>query len=152
MTDDGQDFGVLVSLAQVTFTEELKAHMYDAGYVGFTTRVGFVLRLLLEEPLSLRGLADRLHMSPQATLKLVDGMTVAGFVDRSPSHLDRRLRLVSVSDSGRAALEEARRFHGRLEEELAAEIGPTAARGLRRGLAVLANRAPVAVPGGRQSS
>lgn len=149
MTDDRQDFGVLLSLAQVTFTEELKSHMYDAGYVGFSTRIGFVLRLLLDEPLSLRGLADRLHMTPQATLKLVDGMTMSGFVDRSPSHLDRRLRLVSVSDCGRAALDAARAFHARLEDELAEEIGVTAARGVRRGLEALAARTPVAVPGSR---
>ncbi|WP_141013997.1 hypothetical protein [Nocardioides sambongensis] len=54
MTDDRQDFGVLLALAQVTFSEELREHLRTEGHESFTTRTGFVLRLLTAEPLSLR--------------------------------------------------------------------------------------------------
>ncbi|TIC81292.1 hypothetical protein E8D34_18025 [Nocardioides sp. GY 10113] len=152
MTDDRQDFGVLLSLASVTFAQELRDHMHDAGFIGFTTRTGFVLRLLLTEPLSLRGLADRLHMTPQATLKLVDGMALAGFVDRATSMRDRRLRMVQVNDRGRAALDAAKGFHQKFELDLAADVGEAAAADVRRALELLANRTPVSVPGGRRSA
>lgn len=140
---------MLLSLAQVTFADELQAHLREAGHPGFTTRTGFVLRLLVSEPLSLRALADRLHMTPQATLKLVDVMTEAGYVDRTGSPSDGRVRLVAVNDRGREALATARAFHDRFEADLAATIGDEAAAGVRHGLELLAARTPVAVPGSR---
>lgn len=146
--NDRQDFGVLLSLAQVTFAEELRTHLHDSGYTGFSTRTGFVLRLLEEKPLGLRRLADRMHMTPQATLKIVDAITEERYVDRVDSPDDGRVRLVAVSDRGRDALETARRFHQSFEDDLSARIGADAAAGARSALEVLAARAPVAVPAG----
>lgn len=146
--NDRQDFGVLLSLAQVTFAEELRTHLHDCGYTGFSTRTGFVLRLLSQEPLGLRRLADRMHMTPQATLKIVDAMTEDGYVDRVGSPDDGRVRLVTVSERGRKALDSARAFHDRFEADLAEEIGPEASGAVRRGMEVLAARTPVSVPAG----
>ncbi|WP_141013996.1 MarR family winged helix-turn-helix transcriptional regulator [Nocardioides sambongensis] len=87
-------------------------------------------------------------MTPQATLKLVDLMTEAGYVDRTDSPEDRRVRLVVVNDRGREALATAQAFHDRFESDLATSIGGEAAAGVRRGLELLAARTPVAVPGG----
>ncbi|MEQ6900454.1 MarR family winged helix-turn-helix transcriptional regulator [Nocardioides sp. YIM 152588] len=148
MTDDRPDFGVLLSLAGVTFAEELRLHMHASGFVGFTTRTGFVLRLLADEPLSVRVLAERLHMTPQATLKLVEGMTLAGFVDRAPKGLDRRQRIVKIGDRGREALDAAKAFHARFELNLAAEVGADTAREVRHALELVAGRTGVRVPGG----
>lgn len=137
---------MLLSLAQVTFAEELEQHVRAAGFTGFTTRTGFVLRLLLEEPLGLRRLADRIHMTPQATLKVVDAMTEAGYVDRVGSAEDGRVRLVAVSERGREALATARTFHERFESEVAGVVGDGAVVDVRRALEVIAARSPVVVP------
>lgn len=138
---------MLLALAYVTFAEDLRVHMASAGYAGFTTRHGSVLRILLQGgPLSLRLLADRLRMSSQATLKLVDQMAAAGVVARARSHDDGRVRLVRLTDSGREALARAGAFHDRFESELADKLGSDAA-AARRVLESIAERAPVVVPG-----
>lgn len=152
VTSDRQDFGVLLSLAGVTFAEELRAHVQAAGFPGFSTRTGFVLRLLLAEPLGLRRLADRMHMTPQATLKVVDAMTEAGYVDRVDSPADGRVRLVAVSKRGREALATARAFHEKFEAELAASVGDATGEDVRRALECIAQRSPVVVPTGSRGS
>lgn len=146
MTDDRPDFGVLLALAQVTFAEELRSYMAEVGFAGFSTRLGAVLRVLQDRPLGLRALADELGMTSQATLKIVDRMTQLGLVDRTPSRTDGRVRLVAMSDHGRAALEVARGFHDRFESELADGIGAASAADTRRALEHVASRAPAIVP------
>ncbi|MEQ6902783.1 MarR family transcriptional regulator [Nocardioides sp. YIM 152588] len=148
MIGDRQDIGVLLSLAQVAFQEQLVADLDRQGYDGFTPRTGFVLRLLAEEPLPLARLAERLLMSPQATVKLVDLMTSHGYVERFASDEDGRLRLVAVSDRGRQALAAAHAFHERFELDLGERLGVAGAAVLREALELLAGQTAVVVPGG----
>ncbi|MFC6342355.1 MarR family transcriptional regulator, partial [Nocardioides hankookensis] len=82
---DQVDFGVLLAVAHGTFFDRQHGHMVEAGYVGFTTRTGFVLRVLDDEALSLRELADRLEMSSPAALKVIDAMVRDGYVERTPA-------------------------------------------------------------------
>jgi DNA-binding MarR family transcriptional regulator len=146
VTADRPDFGVLIALANVTFARELQAHMTEVGFGGFTTRTGYVLRVLLAEPLSLRALADALGITSQATLKIVDAMAQGGLVDRRPSEADGRLRLVSVTDRGRDALAAARSFHERFEADLADAVGADGAARVRSALEHIAVRAPSGLP------
>ncbi len=146
MTTDRADFGVLLSLAQVTFAEELRHHMADVGFSGFSTRTGYLLRVLTARPCSLRALADELGMTSQATLKIVDRMTQDGLVERQASPEDRRLRLITVTARGRSALETARAFHDDFEADLARRIGADGAAETRRALTEIAARAPAVVP------
>lgn len=146
MTSERPDFGVLLALAQVTFAEELRAHMADVGFAGFSTRTGYVLRVLTAERLSLRALADELGMTSQATLKIVEPMVQSGLVERTPSPTDRRLRLITVTARGQDALSAARSFHDGFEQDLADRVGVAAAGEVRRALATIAGRAPAAVP------
>jgi DNA-binding MarR family transcriptional regulator len=140
------DFGVLLAIAHATFFDRMLGHLADSGFAGFTTRTGFVLRLIGDDGLSLRELADRLEMSSPAALKVVDAMVTDGFVERVTTPDDRRIRRVRATDHGREALEEARRFHASIEQELAERIGAADAAAVRRGLVVLAGRASEAIP------
>jgi DNA-binding MarR family transcriptional regulator len=146
VTADRPDFGVLLALAHVTFADELRRHMREVGFAGFTTRTGQVLRVLLVEPLSLRALADELGMSSQATLKIVAALDRDGLVERIRSPEDQRLRLVAVAERGHAALRAARGFHRQFEADLAAELGAEPVAGARRALEEVAQRAPERVP------
>jgi DNA-binding MarR family transcriptional regulator len=135
------DFGVLLAVAYATFTDRLHTHLRALGFDGYTTRAGFVLRVLGSDALSLREVADLLEVSSPAALKLVDAMTRDGYVVRVPAPGDRRVRAISATARGRAALEAARAFHADFERSLGAD-----AVALREGLAVIAQQASPAIP------
>ena len=142
---DEPDFGVLLSVAYGTFFDRLHQHLDELGYAGFTSRVGFVLRVLaLDErsrPRSLREIADVLEISSPAALKVVDAMERDGYVVRVPSPDDRRVRAVTPTERGRAALAAARDFHAAFERSLGPD-GPA----LRAGLATIVAGATEAIP------
>lgn len=135
------DFGVLLAVAHATFVDRLHHHLHEHGFPAYTTRVGFVLRVLGGDALSLREVADRLEVSSPAALKLVDTMERDGYVERVPAPGDRRVRAIRATARGLAALVTAREFHAAFERELGA-AGPE----LRRGLALIVDRAPEAIP------
>lgn len=142
---DEPDFGVLLSVAYGTFFDQLHEHLRDLGFDGFTSRTGFVLRVLARseqsEAMSLRELADVLEMSSPAALKVIDAMVREGYVERVAVPGDRRVRAVTPTPRGHAALAAARRFHADVERDLGAH-GPA----LRAGLTVIADQASEAIP------
>jgi DNA-binding MarR family transcriptional regulator len=139
------DFGVLLSVAYGTFFDRLHQHLDDLGYAGFTSRVGFVLRVLTpaeeSEPRSLREIADLLEISSPAALKVVDAMERDGYVERVPAPGDRRVRAVTPTARGRAALAASRDFHAAFERSLGGD-----AAALRAGLGRIADGATEAIP------
>lgn len=142
---DDPDFGVLLSVAYGTFFDRLHEHLRGLGFDGYTNRTGFVLRVLAgsgqSEAMSLRELADALEMSSPAALKVIDAMEREGYVERVPVPGDRRVRAVTPTARGHAALAAARRFHGDFEQALGSE-GPA----LRAGLTLIADQASEAIP------
>lgn len=142
---DDPDFGVLLSVAYGTFFDQLHEHLRTLGFDGYTNRTGFVLRVLATddktEAMSLRELADVLEMSSPAALKVIDAMEREGYVERVPVPGDRRVRAVTPTARGHAALAAARRFHADFERGLGAD-GPA----LRAGLRVIADQASPAIP------
>lgn len=132
---------MLLAVAHATFIDRLHSHMAERGYAGFSTRSGFVLRVLEGDALSLREIADRLEVSSPGALKLVDAMERDGLVERVGTPDDRRVRAVRATARGHAALEEARRFHLDFE----ASLGPDA-EALRSGLSLIADQASAAIP------
>jgi DNA-binding MarR family transcriptional regulator len=138
---DEPDFGVLLSVAYGTFFDQLHEHLRGLGFDGFGTRTGFVLRVLGQDAMSVRELADVLEMSSPAALKVIDAMEREGYVERVAVPGDRRVRAVTPTARGRAALAAARRFHADFEEGLGPD-GPA----LRAGLTVIAAQASEAIP------
>lgn len=138
---DEPDFGVLLSVAYGTFFDQMHERLHGLGFAGFTTRVGFVLRVLGEESMSLREIADQLEMSSPAALKVLDTMERDGYVERVATPGDRRVRAAVATAHGRAALAAARQFHADFETSLGPD-GPA----LRQGLAVITAQASAAIP------
>lgn len=139
------DFGVLLSLAGVVFVDALHQQMADDGFKDYTVRSGWVLRMLGEESLSLRELAQRMELSSPGTLKAIEPMLQAGYVERAQG-ADRRVRTVQVTARGRAALLRATAFHAEFEESLAAAVGAADAAATRRGLEALVGRGSPHLP------
>ena len=139
---DEPDFGVLLAVANATFIDRLHAHLREQGFAGYSTRTGFVLRVLGTDALSLREVADRLEVSSPAALKVVDAMVRDGYVERVPAPGDRRVRAITATARGHAALAAARQFHADFE----ASLGPTARKQLRTGLRLIAGQASPAIP------
>jgi len=61
------------------------------------------------EPLSQRALADLVGVEGPSLVSMLDRLERDGFVVRAPSPHDRRVKLVQLTDAGRAVYEEVRR-------------------------------------------
>jgi MarR family transcriptional regulator, organic hydroperoxide resistance regulator len=56
----------------------------------------------LREPMSMRALADHIGLEPANMTGVVDRLESAGFVTREPQPGDRRVKLLVLTDAGRA--------------------------------------------------
>lgn len=65
------------------------------------------LRRLAPEPLTMRGLAEKLKADPPYVTLIVDDLEERGLVERRPHPGDRRAKLVSLTSAGRAAVTKA---------------------------------------------
>ncbi|WP_079063511.1 MarR family winged helix-turn-helix transcriptional regulator [Streptacidiphilus griseoplanus] len=70
------------------------------------------LRRLASRPATLRALAADLTIDPPYTTVVVDDLARRGLVERSPHPDDRRAKIVSVTEAGRAAAAHADRILG----------------------------------------
>lgn len=128
------DFGVLLNLAFGAFKQGLHADMADAGFTDLGSSFGYVFRLLEAEPLNLRDVAERLDITPQGALKVVDEMVAKGYVERRADPADGRVKRLALTSRGTRALARARRFHQHFESELSSRIGERRAAGARAAL------------------
>ncbi|MGC5617217.1 MarR family winged helix-turn-helix transcriptional regulator [Georgenia sp. Z1491] len=76
--------------------------------LGMTPRSYTVLEHLLDSPRSQRELAEMLDLDPSRIVALVDTLVAAGMVERLPDPADRRVRLITPTDHGRASAVVAR--------------------------------------------
>jgi len=82
-------------------------------------------------------LAARAHASKQAMNHLLHQLEEAGYLVREDSAHDRRMRVVRLTDRGRAAARTIEETVHKIEAEWANLLGETAYAGLRAGLARL---------------
>lgn len=128
------DFGILLALAFQSFKRELHEALAAEGFLDLNRSAGYVFRALDEGALSLKELAERLAMSSQGAMKLVDEMESRGYVARRPDAADGRIKRIALTAKGRRALAAARRFHGAFERRLAKRLGPESVAALREAL------------------
>ena len=129
------DLGVLMNLAYGAFVVRLRAHLAGAGFDDLGPSFGYVFRILDPGPVSLATLAARLGMTPQGALKIVADMEAKGYVERGADPTDGRVRPLSLSARGRAALGAARAFHGDFEDALGRRLGADSVSAMRAVLA-----------------
>lgn len=78
-----------------------------------------------EEPVRMGELAERLGVVPRSATTLVDELTDAGWVSRSPDPADRRATLVEVTDGGRKILKEASQIRRAVAAEILSGLAPS---------------------------
>ncbi len=91
--------------------------------VGLTVpRAHLLWQLQHGGPSTQRGLADTLSTSPRGITGLVDGLSAAGPVARSPHPSDRRVTLVRLTSKGARLAEELAAGHEELAEMLFGDL------------------------------
>jgi DNA-binding MarR family transcriptional regulator len=89
-----------------------------------------VLRTLGDGPTTISRMAERLEITEQGASQLADDME-RRYVERRPDPSDARVRLLHLTDRGRAALKTARAYHRPYERRLRAQFGDAAIDGMR---------------------
>jgi DNA-binding MarR family transcriptional regulator len=89
------------AMSDLVLEHDRKAAVSEALGLSFA-RVR-ALRRLVEEPLTLRALAERLSADPPYVTLIVDDLEERGLVQRTPHPEDRRAKLVQLTKAGRAA-------------------------------------------------
>jgi DNA-binding MarR family transcriptional regulator len=126
------DFAILLVGANRYVAERLNAAVARAGIDGMRTPYGYVIRALYGDRLTLTELADRLGVTKQAAIKVVDEMEARGFVKREPHAGDRRAKALALTPKGLAVRAAARKESRRMEAELRRELGPEDVAAMRR--------------------
>ena len=95
----------------------LQLRVYNGRFraTGFNqSQVAALIHLDRVEELSQTELAARLGIRKAAAGTLIDGLEGKGLIERTRSRADRRLQLVSISESGRQVVDEVDRMAERL--------------------------------------
>ena len=79
-----------------------------------------VLGLLLDAPRPMGELAQRMHCDSSNITGIVDRLTERGLVERRAAERDRRVKLVALTDEGRALASELARRRAQPPDEIAA--------------------------------
>jgi DNA-binding MarR family transcriptional regulator len=93
------------AMSDVVLDHDRKVAVSEA--LGLSWTRSLALRRLAAQPLTLRGLADRLAADPPYVTLMVDDLEERGLVQRLPHPEDRRSKLVQLTAAGRAAAERA---------------------------------------------
>lgn len=80
------------------------------------------------EPVRMADLADRLHVAARSATEVVDFLVAGGWVARAPDPADRRARLLSLTDEGRALLAEVVAARQRAADVVLRGVDPTLAK------------------------
>jgi DNA-binding MarR family transcriptional regulator len=145
-TDDAIDFGVLLNLAFGSFKNQLHEHLMRRGFDDVGPMYGYVFRFLRDEPNSLKALADWLGMTPQGALKIVDEMVANGYLERREHADDGRVKRLVLTARARQAVQLAKRFHTKFEQDVAKRLGAEAALSARAVLEAIVADAGQAEP------
>ncbi|GAA3133385.1 MarR family transcriptional regulator [Planomonospora alba] len=117
------DLSLVALFAGWAMTDEVRRRMADDGFGGLRFNDGVVIQHLLQAPLSVTALAERMGVTQQAASKAAGDMERRGLLTREPAPGDARTRLLRLTPHAAAAVEAARAHRATLEAELAERFG-----------------------------
>ncbi len=132
------DLPLAALFAGWAMADEVQRRIANDGMGDLRFADGVVFQHLVPGPIAIGALAERLGVTQQAASKAVADLERRGYVERVTGAADGRVRHVSLTERGRAAIEAGRRHRAALQEELATKLGPKRAEGARRLLADVA--------------
>jgi DNA-binding MarR family transcriptional regulator len=126
------DLSLASLFAGWAMADEIQRRMAAGGFADVRFSDGVVFQHLIDGPLTIGALAERLGVSQQAASKSVTDIERRGYVARTADPADARARLVGLTARGEAAIESARRERAALAAELSERLGPRRVEGARR--------------------
>lgn len=147
MPNETHDLGVLLGTVYQQFVAKLQEHLEKEGFPGIGPSNGNVFRALLDENLTTSQLAAQLRITPQGAAGIVGDMERAGYVEGRPDPSDGRLKRLYLTDKGRAAMGEVRRFHHDFERRLAKRNGAKQVKAMRAVLTATVEAIPATAEG-----
>lgn len=122
--------------------------------LGITPGQARALRIIShhDEPLRMAALAEHLGIVPRSATTVVDALEAADLVTRAPDPTNRRSTLVTLTDSGIAALSQMAAARRAAAEEVFASLSEQQRTTLRDLLAALDSEAPVGPSAGTNIS
>jgi DNA-binding MarR family transcriptional regulator len=126
------DLSLASLFAGWAMAEELQRRLAADGLEDLRFADGFVFQHLVERPVTIGELAERLEVTQQAASKAIADLERRGYVARTPDPADARARLVALTDRGRDAIEGGRRHRAAIAAELAERLGRRRVEGARR--------------------
>ena len=118
------DLSLAALFAGWALTDEVTRRMAARGFTGLRFSHGFLVQRLIDSEQAIAALAQALDVTQQAVSKTVAELEGLGYVRRRPDPRDARVRLVSLTDRGRGAVEAAREERAAVVEELRERLGP----------------------------
>jgi DNA-binding MarR family transcriptional regulator len=122
--DPQLDLGLAGLFAGQAIAEVVRRRIEARGFAGLRFAHGFLVQRLVEDEQSIAALAAVLDVTQQAISKTVAELERLGYVRRRPDPRDARVRLVALTDRGRAAVAAAREERAAVEAELRDALGP----------------------------
>lgn len=132
--DDLLDFAVVAQLAGLALTDHTLERLHARGHTPLRVSHGYLFQHLINGPVPISELAQRLGVTQQAVSKTVAELSIAGYVQRMPDAMDGRVRRVELTERGRAAVRDAREVRAELVGELAEKLGADRVESARRTL------------------
>ena len=132
------DLPLAALFAGWAMADEVQRRIADDGMGDLRFADGVLFQHLVPGPLAIGALGERMGVTQQAASKAVADLERRGYVERVAGAEDARVRNVSLTERGRAAIEAGRRHRAAIEAELAGKLGPRRAEAARRVLAEIA--------------
>jgi len=129
---DDADLSLAATFAGWAMAEEIRRRLAARGFADARFADGVVFQHLVDGPLAISALAERLGVTQQAASKAVADLERRGYVERTPDRADARVRLVRLAARGEAVVEAARAERDRVTTELAERLGPRRVEAARR--------------------
>ena len=131
MFDDGLKLWYLISDCVDELREAVVLSRHDVEVADFLSLTAGQLRLVQavcrltrdnEEGVSLKALADELHLSSSAVSLMVDTLVRKDDLERLHSSRDRRMVLIRISPRGRIAIAKVRKHYGNVMKNFMAAM------------------------------
>ena len=132
--EGGLDLGILMTFAYRTLSDQLIAHIDAREFEEPRPMHGFVFVNCYPDGATITALAREAGISKQAMMQVIDTMERRGLVDRQPHPVDRRQKLVRLTEKGERAMRAAMRAWHDIETEWASRIGAERMVALRQDL------------------
>ena len=117
------DLSLAALFAGWALNDEVTRRLTARGFTGLRFSHGFLVQRLIAAEQPIAAIAQALDVTQQAP-KTVSKLEGLGYVRRRPDPRDARVRLVSLTDRGRAAVDAAREERAAVVGELRERLGP----------------------------